>query len=80
MFFKIKINVLKYYSTSKPSLSEDYNPDHYQFINPPIIQRNRLTTDRDLGDYNQQQRYSPLIRRSARFRRPPAYLQDYDLS
>ncbi|GBO10050.1 hypothetical protein AVEN_76898-1 [Araneus ventricosus] len=67
-------------SNSKPSFSEDYNPDYYQFINPPITQRNRLTTDRDLGDYDQQQRTSPLIRRSARFGRPPAYLQGYDLS
>ncbi|GBM20264.1 hypothetical protein AVEN_216678-1 [Araneus ventricosus] len=60
--------------------SEDYNPDYDQFINPPITQRNRLTTDLDLGDYDQQQRSSPLIRRSARLRRPPAYLDDYDLS
>ncbi|GBN72931.1 hypothetical protein AVEN_262308-1 [Araneus ventricosus] len=67
-------------SNSKPSLSEDYNPDYYEFINPPITQTNRLTTDRDLGDYYQQQRFSPRIRRSARFRRPPAYLQDCDLS
>ncbi|GBL72160.1 hypothetical protein AVEN_115153-1 [Araneus ventricosus] len=67
-------------SNLKPSLSKDYNPDYYQFINPPITQRNRLTTDQDLGDYDQQQRSSPLIRRSARFRHPPAYLQDYDLS
>ncbi|GBL97384.1 Uncharacterized protein K02A2.6 [Araneus ventricosus] len=64
----------------KPSFSEGYNPDYYQFINRPITQRNRLTTDRDLGDNNQQQRSSPLIRRPARFRRSPAYLQDYDLS
>ncbi|GBN82649.1 hypothetical protein AVEN_70957-1 [Araneus ventricosus] len=41
-------------SNSKPSLSEDYNPDYYQFINTPITQRNRLTTDRDLGDFDQQ--------------------------
>ncbi|GBM00372.1 Uncharacterized protein K02A2.6 [Araneus ventricosus] len=67
-------------SNSKPSFSEDYNPDYYQFINHPITQRNRLTTDQDLGDNDEQQRSSPLIRRSARFRHPPAYLQDYDLS
>ncbi|GBL91847.1 hypothetical protein AVEN_172768-1 [Araneus ventricosus] len=67
-------------SNSKPSLSEDYNPDYYQFINPHITQRNRLATDRDLGDCDQQLRSLPLIRRSARFRRPPAYLQYYDLS
>ncbi|GBM74866.1 hypothetical protein AVEN_113508-1 [Araneus ventricosus] len=67
-------------SNSKPSFCEDYNPDYYQFMNRPITQRNRLTTDRDLGDNDQQQRSSPLIRISARFRRPPAYLQDYDLS
>ncbi|GBM73152.1 Uncharacterized protein K02A2.6 [Araneus ventricosus] len=67
-------------SNSKPSLSEDYNSDYYEFINRPITQRNRLTTDRDLGDNDQHQRSSPLIRRYARFRRPPAYLQDYDLS
>ncbi|GBL72210.1 hypothetical protein AVEN_115187-1 [Araneus ventricosus] len=42
-------------SNSKPSLSEDYNPDYYQFINLPVTQRNRLTTDRDLGDYDQRQ-------------------------
>ncbi|GBN29578.1 Uncharacterized protein K02A2.6 [Araneus ventricosus] len=57
-------------SNSKPSFSEDYSPD--QFINRPITQRNRLTTDQDLGDNDQQQRPSPLIRSSARFRRPTA--------
>ncbi|GBM66736.1 Uncharacterized protein K02A2.6 [Araneus ventricosus] len=53
---------------------------HINQIQKSAIQKNRLTTDRDLGDYDQQQRSSPLIRRSARFRRPRAYLQDYDLS
>ncbi|GBN76580.1 hypothetical protein AVEN_121480-1 [Araneus ventricosus] len=67
-------------SNSKPSFSEDYNPDYYQFINRSITQWNRLTTDRDLGDNGEQQKSSPLIRRSARFRRPPAYLQDNGLS
>ncbi|GBN89032.1 hypothetical protein AVEN_254214-1 [Araneus ventricosus] len=67
-------------SHSKHSLSEDYSPDYYQFINTPITQRNRLTADRYSGDCDQQQRSSPLIRRFTRFRCPPAYLQDYDLS
>ncbi|GBN68117.1 hypothetical protein AVEN_224632-1 [Araneus ventricosus] len=67
-------------SNSKPSLNEDYIPDYYQFINPPITQMHKLTTDRDLGEYDQEQRSSPLIRRFTRFRRQPAYLQDYDLS
>ncbi|GBN51742.1 hypothetical protein AVEN_191783-1 [Araneus ventricosus] len=67
-------------SNSKHSLSEDYSPDYYQFTNTPITQRNRLTTDRYLGDCDQQQRSSPLNRRFTRFRCPPAYLQDYDLS
>ncbi|GBO42464.1 hypothetical protein AVEN_45727-1, partial [Araneus ventricosus] len=74
-----KKEIISNASNSKLSLSEDYNPDYYQFINPPITQRNRLTTDQDLGDYDQQQWSSPLIRRYARFRRPPAYLQEYDL-
>ncbi|GBO36349.1 hypothetical protein AVEN_102501-1 [Araneus ventricosus] len=75
-----KEEVISNAPTSKPSLSEDYNSDYHQFINPPITQRNKLATDRDLGDCDQQQRSSPLIRRSVRFRRPPAYLQDHDLS
>ncbi|CAL1288653.1 unnamed protein product [Larinioides sclopetarius] len=67
-------------SDLEPFLNQDCDPGHYQFIKPSTTQRNRLTTDRDLGDSDQQQRSSPPIRRSTRVRRPPAYLQDNDRS
>ncbi|CAL1266898.1 unnamed protein product [Larinioides sclopetarius] len=67
-------------SDLEPFLNQDCDPGHYQFIKPSTTQRNRLTTDRDLGDSDQQQRSSPPIRRSTSVRRPPAYLQDYDRS
>ncbi|CAL1299051.1 unnamed protein product [Larinioides sclopetarius] len=52
-------------SDLEPFLNQECDPGHYQFIKPSTTQRNRLITDRDLGDSDQQ-------RRSTRVRRPPA--------
>ena len=66
-------------STSESSQEDNYSPEHYEILKPHIIERNRLSTEENTEEPEQEQ-ISPQLRRSRRDRRPPAYLQDYILS
>ena len=62
-------------STTESSQEDNYNSEHYEILKPHVAERNKLSTEEDKEEFEQEQISSPQFRRSGRIRCPPAYLQ-----